>query len=260
MELLTLNYEEYGDKNAPLILFLHGGGVSSWMWDKQVQYFTNYHCVNVDLPGHGLNNQEEKFSIDESSYKIIDIIEKLANGKCVTVVGFSLGSQVLIRMLSIKPNLIDYAMINSALVRPTRGVEMLINPLLTLSFPLIKNKTFSKLQAKTLYIGEEHFEKYYEESCQMERQMLVSILKENMSFEIPEEFSETNAKILVTVGSKEKAIMKKSALDLVNHNQNCTYIIISEVGHGAPLAQPDLFNQIMEKWMNDESLKQHFQH
>lgn len=254
VNLLTLNYEEYGDKNGPLIIFLHGGGVSSWMWDKQVQYFTNSHCVTVDLPEHGLNNRAGKFSIDESSYKIIDLIEKLANGKRVTVVGFSLGSQVLIRMLCNKPNLIDYAMINSALVRPTRAVEKLLNPLLTLSFPLINNRTFSKLQAKILYIGEEHFEKYYEESCQMERQTLVRVLKENMSFEIPEGFSKANAKIVVTVGSKEKAIMQKSAHDLVNHNQNCTGIIISGVGHGAPLAQPDLFNQIMEKWMNNESL------
>jgi pimeloyl-ACP methyl ester carboxylesterase len=36
---LVLHYEEYGDKNSTLMLFLHGGGVSGWMWDKQIQLF-----------------------------------------------------------------------------------------------------------------------------------------------------------------------------------------------------------------------------
>ena len=34
---LDLHYKEYGDKNASLMVFLHGGGVSSWMWDEQIQ-------------------------------------------------------------------------------------------------------------------------------------------------------------------------------------------------------------------------------
>lgn len=29
MNRLSLTYQEYGDKNNPLMLFLHGGGVSS---------------------------------------------------------------------------------------------------------------------------------------------------------------------------------------------------------------------------------------
>lgn len=67
---LTLHYREYGDKNASLMVFLHGGEVSSWMWDKQVHYFTNYHCVTIDLPEQGQNVQQEKFSIESSAYKI----------------------------------------------------------------------------------------------------------------------------------------------------------------------------------------------
>ena len=247
---MGLHYQEYGDKEASLIVFLHGGGVSSWMWDKQVQHLTNYHCITVDLPEQGQNMQKGEFSIEQSAYKIFELINEFANGKSVTVIGFSLGAQVLVQMLSYKSDLIDCAIINSALVKPSRLGKKVISPLMRLTFPLIKNRTFSRFQAKTLFIGEEYFERYYDESCKMERNTLVRILKENMSFEIPSGFNETKGKILVTVGEKEKAIMKKSASEIVNSNENCTGVIISGIGHGVPLSKPDLFNQIIEKWIN----------
>lgn len=250
MNGLDLHYQEYGDKEALLIVFLHGGGVSSWIWDKQVQYLTNYHCVTVDLPEQGQNAQKGEFSIEHSAYRILELINEIANGKSVTVIGFSLGAQVLVQMLSYRSDLINYAIINSALVKPSRLGEKVISPLIRLTYPLIKNRTFSKLQAKTLFIGEEYFERYYNESCKMERNTLVRILKENMSFEIPVGFSEAKVKILVTVGEKEKSIMKKSASEIVNCNKNCTGVIISGIGHGLPLSKPDIFNQIIEKWVN----------
>lgn len=251
---MKFSYKEYGDQDAPFIVFLHGGGVSSWMWEHQVRHFTNYHCVTVDLPEQGKSTQCGPFSIENSADQISEFIHKLANGKDVIVVGFSLGAQVLIQILSESPNLIHYAMINSALVKPNKLGGKLINPLLRLTYPLIQNRTFAKLQAKTLFIDEHHFETYYNESSQMERETLARILKENMSFHIPSGFEKAKANILVTVGAKEKSVMKKSAVDIVNSNDHCTGVIISEVGHGAPLSHPKLFNEMIEKWIDGEEL------
>lgn len=248
---MGLHYEQYGDKTRPLLLFLHGGGVSSWMWHQQLHYFTDYYCVTVDLPEHGLQASTEKFSIKHSAYMIGELIEKLANEKSVTVIGFSLGAQVLVQLLSDRPNVIDFAMINSALVTPTPYMNKLIRPVIALTYPLIKNRTFSKLQATTLFIGEDYFEKYYNESCQMKQQTLVRIMKENLSFALPETFSEAKVKILVTVGEKERKMMKKSATTLTNHHQQCTAILIDGVGHGAPLENPNLFNRILERWLKE---------
>lgn len=235
---MVLHYQEHGDKSAPLMIFLHGGGVSGWMWDKQIQYFTQYHCIVPDLPEHGLSNDEMKFTIQDSAEELIELIEEKAGGKKVILIGFSLGSQVIIQMLSIKPDLIDVAVINSALVRPISYAKSLIQPTIKLSFPLIKKRWFSKLQAKTLYLSDEYFEKYYEESCQIKHDTLIRVLEENMSFEIPQDFGKANGKILVTVGEKEKAVMKKSAKDIVETNTNCTGVMIPDIGHGVSIAMP----------------------
>ncbi|WP_078555971.1 alpha/beta fold hydrolase [Bacillus alkalicellulosilyticus] len=253
---MSLHYQEYGDKEAPLIVFLHGGGVSSWMWDKQIQYFKNYHCIAVDLPEQGKSNQSINFSIEHSAISVIELIENLGKGKKVIIIGFSLGSQVTIQILSMKPNLIDYAIINSALVRPSPLVKKMIKPAIKLTFPLIKNKSFSRLQAKTLYINNEYFETYYKESTLMKSETLVRILEENMSFVLPKNFNKAKSKILVTVGEKEKTVMIKSAKDIVSNNSNCVGIIVPKIGHGVSLVKPDFFNEMIENWITEESLPQ----
>lgn len=251
---MLLNYVESGNKDASLMVFLHGGGVSSWMWDEQIKHFTDYHCINIDLPGQGNNKHIRLFSIEQSANAINKLLNKLGKEKNITVIGFSLGAQVLIQMLSCQTHLIDNAIINSALVKPSKFGAKLIDPLVCLTFPLIKNRTFSKLQAKTLYINEQHFEVYYKETCQMKKETLITILKENISFKLPTGFSNSKTKILVTVGEKEKSVLKKSLHKILNSNENCTGIIIPNTGHGAPLSNPTLFNQIIEEWIRNNRI------
>lgn len=247
---MVIHIQEYGDRNgACLMVFLHGGGVSGWMWEKQVAAFAGYHCLVPDLPGHGFSQEDKEFTIRSSAEELLSIIEERAQGRKVVVTGFSLGAQVLVQMLGLRPELIDYAIINSALVRPIPSVSRLIGPTVRLSFPLIKYRWFARLQAKTLYLGEEYLERYYEESRQMELKTLIRVLEENMSFRIPAGFSKATGKILVTVGEQEKSVMKQSARDLVTANSRSTGVVIPRMGHGVPLAKPELFNKLVEAWI-----------
>lgn len=245
-------YKEYGNKNDPLMLFLHGGGVSSWMCDKQIQHFSNYYRVVVDLPTQGKSSHLNDFSIKTSAEMIINLIQKLTNNNKVIVIGFSLGAQVIVQMLSMTRDLIDYAMINSALVRPNPLMKKWISPSLKLTYPLIKVRSFAKLQSKALYISNEDFDMYFNESSKMKLTTLVKILEENMIFKIPPSFKEAKSNILVTVGEKEKAVMKKSAKDMMEENVNCESIIISDVGHGLPMAEPKAFNEIIDCWLKEK--------
>ncbi|PID21356.1 hypothetical protein CSV61_08975 [Sporosarcina sp. P3] len=61
---MTINFNLYGDRKQPLLVFLHGGGVSSWMWNEQVKYFKDYKCLVPDLPGHGKSKDGNNFLND----------------------------------------------------------------------------------------------------------------------------------------------------------------------------------------------------
>ncbi|MFM9329387.1 alpha/beta fold hydrolase [Paenibacillus mesotrionivorans] len=251
---MALHFLECGNKDAFLLMqFIHGGGVSGWMWDQQIRYFGHYHCIVPDLHGRG-RSKDGEFSIRGSAEALLRLLDEKATGKKVVVTGFSLGSQILIQMLSLKPDAIHFAIINSALARPFPSAKYWIRPAIQLSYPLIKYRWFSKLQARSLYINGENFEAYYEESRQVQVNTLVRVLNENMSFELPGDFRMATGKILVTVGEKEKAIMKKSARDIVEANRACTGVLLPQIGHGAPLAKPGLFNEMVDNWIHEREL------
>jgi len=247
---LVIHYTEYGNKSAPLMVFIHGGGVSGWMWDQQIRYFVNYHCLVPDLPEHG-GSRGSLFSINESAIQLAELIAEKGKGKTVIVIGFSLGAQVLIAMLSKIPDVIDYAMINSALVKPISYKKLLLRSIIW-THPLIKIKAFSKIQAKSMYIDDNYFEIYYQESCGISKEAFVRVLDENLSFSIPQNFKNVSSRILVTVGEKERGMMKKSYEDLVNSNSNCKGVIFPNVGHGISLAEPEYFNEFVKNWLSDE--------
>lgn len=75
-----------------------------------------------------------------------------------------------------------------------------------------------------------------------------------MSFRIPAGFSEATGKILVTVGEREKSVMKQSARDLVAANPRCMGVVIPLIGHGLSLAKPELFNKLVEAWIQGGEL------
>lgn len=251
---MTIYFEEFGSIEAPLLVFIHGGGVGGWMWEEQVKFFQDYHCLVPTLPEHGIQKGDIQFSIRESAKLLNDLIIEKAKGQKINVVGFSLGAQIVVEMLSLQPTLIDKAMINSALTRPITLPKSILGSTVKLTYPLIKYKTFAKIQAKTLFIPPHLFNRYYEESCAVTRDSLIRIMQENMNFKIPEAFSKVKSKMLVTVGEKERGIMKKSAHDLVVCNENCHMIVWQDIGHGISFKEPSLFNVTLLKWLCDEEV------
>lgn len=47
----TLHFDEYGSENDETLLFVHGAGLSGWMWHHQVATLKqDFHCIVPDLP------------------------------------------------------------------------------------------------------------------------------------------------------------------------------------------------------------------
>ena len=104
---MDLNVEQYGSENRPTIVFLHGLGVSGWMWHDQVtQLEQDYHCVVVDLPGNGESYLRPWHSFAETAAQVADLIRREAHGGQAHVVGLSLGGYVTLHLLTAHPEVV----------------------------------------------------------------------------------------------------------------------------------------------------------
>ena len=55
------------DRNKPLIIFVHGSGLTHMTWVLQTRYFAfhGYSVLALDMPGHGLSSGESLKSIED---------------------------------------------------------------------------------------------------------------------------------------------------------------------------------------------------
>ena len=95
------------DKKKPLIIFIHGSGLSHITWVLQTRYFAfhGYSILAIDLPGHGYSEGPALESIEEQGKWISDVIDSVEM-KEASLVGHSQGCLVTIECAARNPNMI----------------------------------------------------------------------------------------------------------------------------------------------------------
>lgn len=89
-----LYYEIYDNNSSHWVVFLHGFGGSTLTWKKQIEAFSDYNLLLMDLPGHGNSTNENLISITGVSICIKEVLDHL-NIRRADFVALSLGTLVL---------------------------------------------------------------------------------------------------------------------------------------------------------------------
>jgi pimeloyl-ACP methyl ester carboxylesterase len=85
------------DKNKPLLIFVHGSGLSHITWVLQTRYFAfhGYSVLAIDLPGHGDSEGPPLKSIEDMADWIADVISSVGYNEA-SLIGHSQGCLVLL--------------------------------------------------------------------------------------------------------------------------------------------------------------------
>ena len=242
-----------GNINKPVIILLHGGGLSDWSLDGLVKQFEeDYYVVTTVIDGHGEDGANEFISIEDSANKVIKYIKENFNSSVYAICGLSIGAQIVCEILAKEKSITKYAVIESALVYPLKMATALTVPTYELAYGLIKKRWFSKMQAKTLCVPEQLFETYYNDSLKITKQSLINITKSNGSYVLKKSVEDTTAKVLIIVGEKEIGIMKKSAKLIHKTLKGSTLFIAPKLKHGEfslvhYTKYKDVFNKLVKE-------------
>ncbi len=227
-----MKVKEYGDRNKETIMLLHGGGLSWWNYREVAEKLQNkYHIILPILDGH--SDSDRSFtSIEDNAQEIIDYINNNYGGHIHLIGGLSLGAQILLEILSRKKDICNYAIIESALAIPMNITHKLIKLTFSISYGLISKKWFSKLQFNSLKIKKELFDEYYRDTCKIAKEDMIAFMEANSKYEIKCSLQDTDAKVVVVVGNKEKTIMKKSAQKIHQTISGSEFLILQNYYHG----------------------------
>ena len=248
-----MKYKEYGSTNAKTIILLHGGGLSWWNYRDEAEMLKNeYHLIVPILDGHA--GSDKHFSTIESNARdIISFINEFLNGSVFMLCGLSLGGQVLLEMLSQQADICRYAVIESVALIPSKITNALISPALHLSYPLIKQRRFAKMQFRQLRLKAELFDDYYRDTAAVQKNDMIAFLKASTSYRLKDSIKKSNADMHIYFGEKETRVIKRSAV-LLRETANVSSLTeLPDMFHGDfsinhPLDFVNAINRIVGKF------------
>ncbi len=241
---------EFGKQNQDTILLLHGGGLSWWNYRDAAKLLEReYHVVLPVLDGHA-DSGVPFTAIEDNAAGLIAYIDAHFGGQVTALGGLSLGGQIAVEMLSQRPGICRYALIESALVKPSGLTAALIGPTFGMSYGLVKQRWFAKMQAAYLGIPKGLFGDYFRDTCAITRADMIAFLKANSLYSIKPGLSETNAKVKILAGEKEQKNILDSAKLLRNAIPGSELEILPGLRHGdLCLNKPRQYAKKLTDWI-----------
>lgn len=263
----ALHVEEAGPDDAPTIVFLHGGGGAGWMWQPQVERLDDFHCLVPDLPEQGKSVAAGPFTIAGAAEQVATLIRTRAHGGRAHVVGLSEGAQVTVALLATAHEVVDHAVVSSALVQPMRGAGLMSPGVVRWSYrlsvaPFRNVGWWARLNMKRAAgVPDEYYPQFRQTFRELTESGFTNLMVENQRFRIPPGLDRVAEPTLIVVGKGEYAAMRGSALDLaaaipgsraaqVVHGRRLS---VAEE-HNWNLVAPDLFTACVRAWITDQPL------
>lgn len=238
--------EESGTHNSQTLVLIHGGGVAGWSFEMQKHAFATYHCLIVDLPGHGQSTGT--FSIDAATNGIIELIEARAHNASAILVGHSIGAKIALEVLLKRPELVYKAAICSAAYSSSALIRMLASKSANkMSLSMLKSPAVVRLQTKQFGFPTKEMEAaYINEVSHIKLETLLAVGCEMLnSCKIPDGLENIKVPVLIVTGEREVRDMKASAQELQKRLPQSSCAVIARAQHNYPWAQHAAFNKLL---------------
>lgn len=114
-----MNFNVFGNKNAPTLMLIPGLGVSYEIFIPLVNILENdFHIIAVEVDGFVIGKHTQFTSVDDQAVQVIDYVKKNYEGRLDCVYGLSLGGKILSRILERDEIVINHAVLDAAPLLP----------------------------------------------------------------------------------------------------------------------------------------------
>lgn len=243
---------ESGSPAQPAVVFLHGGGLSSKMWQPVIDRLPGLHCLAPDMPEHGQSRSIAPFTLDDTALRVAELIRLRVPGRRAHIVGLSLGGAVALTLSRLAPDVVASSFVTGT----AAGLSNFLGGLSLASLwmlKLYKPETLARSSAKQWGIPAEYLPLFHDDlihstSIEFNKALLDSL----MTMQLPAEITHP---LLTTVGSQETIPAKQAARKLLTlYPQQATGRIIPSRGHVWALQDAQLFADTVDAWVHARTL------
>ena len=224
IEKININYEDYGNKESPPLVYLHGWGQNIEMMKPIAEPFKNTNrIIIIDLPGFG---QSDKPNDIWSVYDYVEVINKLLNKikvKNPIMIGHSFGGKLTLLYAS------QYK---------CKKIILLASPFKVLIPKLsIKTKILKKLKKVPVLNKLENFAKKHIGSTDYKNAdpLMRKIMTNHINLDITEDVKKIKCSSLIIWGENDLEVPMEHAYDLEKLIEDSGVVMLENSTHYAYL-------------------------
>jgi pimeloyl-ACP methyl ester carboxylesterase len=224
------------------IVFIHGAGEGSWIWENQTKYFKN--SIAIDLPGHGNEKDANLTTIEDYSEWVINYVEK-RNLNNVVLAGHSMGGAIVMVIALKKPSWLDSIILiaTGAKLRVTNIILDALKKSYEDAFEVLSKWSFKSHPDLQILL------KYKENFLKVPLNVTLRDFLACDKFNYMDKIENIEYRTLIICGKEDLLTPVKYSQYLKQKIKNSELYIIEEAGHMVMLEKPNEVNQIIERFL-----------
>lgn len=249
-------YEEYGEKNNPALILIHGIGADNQMWNFQKEMYASkgYHVIVPDMLAHGQSSKVCKLSLADWTKQIQELLIHLKIEE-VSLIGVSMGGVIALSFVLDYPDMIDKIIISDSFGELKTISERMLGFSQVIGFRLFKilgNKALAKGMEST-YKAEHAYraKNYFKKIClQVDLEQMVLARKAINKIDVLDKLRNTGLNALVMVGSE----FGKSFINInkkIADSLGTELVVLQNSMDPSNLVNPNEFNENVLKFLNE---------
>lgn len=239
---------------ATSIVFLHGLGVSSWMWQEQMAALQEqFQCIAIDLPGNGESHQVEWRSLAATAAQVADIIRRRTVDGKAHVVGLSLGGYAGLALLEHQPDVVESLIVSGVVARPFPQ-PWLWRTMATIIAQFLHWKPLIYANASAMQLPAEVIPLFMNDMRRLSKTTFLRSYDELLKYQLPAAFAQRTQRLLAVAGDKEVKQIRTTLGAFAKRLPNGKAALVPNAHHGWNGEHPELFTTMVRNWVANEPL------
>ena len=236
-----MHYYEYGKENDKTIVFLHGANFVH-SFGRQYPLAEKYHLIIPHIMGYG-DAADEIFDTETAVKQLASFIADI--GKKVTLVGFSLGAQLSVKLCAEYPQYFTSAIIVSPWLIKKEPMLSNVMAMNEKQFASFKNKRLCGFIGFMNGLPKEQRKEFVAQMQNVRIETVRSSVDNGITLETINGFENAYFPMIALAGSKEQTEVHDSVKGLAAMNKNCRYEIWDKAAHNIPPVFSKRFNELI---------------